>query len=214
MSEGWTEVLTDPHSFFERRGEEPSIRGPVAIIGTLAILGTLASLVTFQALSGAVTEDARGLLVGVQVFAGVVGLAIPFVIWLLYAVVFFVVSAFLDGEGPFRDVALLSAWGFLPRVLAAVVDLVATVVATGEVPAPTVTSPEEFGTYADQVATHPANVVASVIGIGLLLWSAYIWVAALQEARRLNRREAIIAVAVPVGIALLLRLSGLLGVAL
>lgn len=211
MSGGWQEVLTDPRSFFERMDEEPSVRGPVVIVGVLAVLGSLASVVTFQALAGRVPGDARGLLVAAGVFAVVVGLVVPFAIWLLYAVAFFVVSLFLDGEGSFRDVALLSAWGFLPRVFGALVSLVATVVATRQVTVPELTSPEQFRTFARAVAVHPANLAASVLGIGLLLWSAYIWVAALQESRRLDRGEAVIAVAIPVGIALLFRLLGLLG---
>ncbi|PSP79701.1 hypothetical protein BRC81_04155 [Halobacteriales archaeon QS_1_68_20] len=211
MAGGWTEVLTDPRTFFERRGEGPSIRGPVVIVGTVAVLGTVASLFTFQGLADAVAEDAGELLAGLQVFTAVVGFVLPFLVWLLYAVAFFVVSAFLDGEGSFRDVALLTAWGFLPQVLDALAGLVATVVATGEVTAPEVTSPEEFSAYADQVAAHPASVAATVLGIVLLLWSAYIWVAAVQESRGLDRGAAIITVAVPVAVALLFRTFGLLG---
>lgn len=205
------DVLTNPGSFFEREAEEPSVRAPVVIVGTVALLGTVSGVVTTQLLAGVFPEQARAFLFVVQLFVAVVGLVAPFVVWLLYAAAFFGISALLGGQGSFRQVALLSAWGFVPRVIGSLVESVAALVAASQLRPGELTSPADYQAFSDALAAHPANLAASVVGIGLLLWSASIWVAAVAEARRLDRREATVVVAVPVGIALLIRLSGLFG---
>lgn len=211
MNGGILQVLTAPRTFFEREGDDPSVRGPVLVVVLLAVLGALTQVVTFTETGHAFEGEIRDLLVVFQVFSAVIAVAVPFVVWLLYALAFFVVSMFLDGEGTFREVALLTAWGFLPRVFDAAISSVATVVAYRDTEVSDLSSPEAFMEFAGQVASHPANRAATVAGIALLFWSAYIWVPALQESRRLDRGEAVVTVAIPVAIALLWRLYGLLG---
>lgn len=204
-------VLTDPRLFFAREVEDPSVRKPAVVIGTLAVVGALSGAVIVREIGAAFPAEATGLLFAIQVFAASVALVAPFVVWLLYAVVFFGASALLGGEGSFRNVVLLTAWGFVPRVIEVAAEFAATLVAVRTTPAPDTFSAEAMETFSTQLSTHPAAVAASLLGIVLLFWSAYIWVAALRESRRLDRREAILAVAVPVAISLLLRAYGLLG---
>lgn len=202
------DVLRSPRAFFRREVEEPSAREPAVIVGTVALVGAGSRLVVTQMLAANLPEEVRALLFAVQLAVELVG---TFVVWLLYAAVFFGISALLGGEGSFRRVALLTAWGFVPRVIASLADFVASTVATRGIDPGELDSAADFQELSSQLAAHPAALAASVVGIVMLVWSAYIWVAAMQEARRLDRGEAIVTVAIPVGIALLIRLLGLLG---
>ena len=209
MSGGILQVLTAPRQFFAEEAESPSALYPAAIVASLAVLGLIQQAVAFSQVSGAFTGEFAEILLVVQAVVAVFTGALPFIVWLLYAVAFFVVSLFFDGEGSFRDVALLSAWGFLPRIAESVVGIAATVVAYQGQEVPPIEDPEAFTEFTAELASHPANVAASVVGLALLLWSAYVWVAAVQESRHLDRREATITVAVPVAVAVLFRLAGL-----
>jgi hypothetical protein len=209
MSGGILQVLTAPRQFFAAEAESPSALYPAAIVASLAVLGLIQQAVAFSQVSGAFTGELAEILLVVQAVVAVFTGALPFIVWLLYAVAFFVVSLFFDGEGSFRDVALLSAWGFLPRIAESVVGIAATVIAYQGREVPSIEDPEAFTEFTAELASHPANVAASVVGLALVLWSAYIWVAAVQESRHLDRREATITVAVPVAVAVLFRLAGL-----
>ena len=200
------DVLANPRSFFENEIEEPSVRTPVLIVASLAVLGVLSAIVTYVELIGVMTGEARTVFAILQMFNVIVAAVAPFFIWILYAGVFYVMSIPLGGEGSFRNVILLSAWGFIPRIAEGLLTLVATIVALQLLEFNTVATQEEFSQVIQEIGFHTAALTANAIGIGLLLVSAYIWVGAMETARNLTRRNAVITVAVPVLLALAFRM--------
>jgi hypothetical protein len=202
------QAITDPAAFFEGRGDHPGARGPALVVLAVGIVGLLSALPVFLFVYRSVPSGARGFfLVGAG--AGVVGALVgPFVIWLLYAGAFHLLTALFDAEGEFRDTFLLSGWGFLPRLLASLVSGAALLVAlTGASPAAT---PEATRTVAADLRGRPLVRAASAVGILTTLWSGYVWTHAVAAARSVSVREAAIAVAVPVTLAIAYSLFNLL----
>jgi len=214
MAARYLDVLTDPESFFERGEEAASPVVPVAVALVVGALGAVAAWLSFQATTEAFVRAGQG---GggaggglTAVFGGVavvVALATPFVAWLLYALVFHGITAVLDGEGSFTTTLVYAGWGLLPKVVGSLVGLATTWIVLDAVRPPAEVTPRTAQAYQQAIQNHPASLAGTVVGILLLLWSAYIWVAAVQHARDVERADAMIAVGVPVAIALVIRLG-------
>lgn len=212
---GSLDVLTDPASFFDREVASPRFGRPVAIVALLGVLPALTAGLVVYRLFGDV-DGGAGLGLIVFLVALVFFVVAAFAIWLLFAAAFYAVSAVMGGEGSFRELFLLVGWGFLPRLFGAVVQFAVGVVTVSRIrPLPAV--PEDPELLVDElsrsmagVAAGPLATLADLLGVAFLLWSAYIWIEAVRRSRSLDRRDATVAVGVPVLVALLLRLPGIL----
>ena len=200
-------LLTDPETFFDRYGTDPSLGGPAVLVAVIALLSAIAAGATVMKFSAAIPSGAQGVfLFGALIGAGF-AVVVPFISWLLYAIVFVVVTYFFDGEGEFRDLFALVGWGFAPKVLGAVVSVVLTLVVLQSLSIPA--DPASFQSFNQRLQQATLTRVSSVLGIVFTLWSAYIWIPAVQRARNVTRRQAIATVAVPVAVSILLTLFGL-----
>lgn len=198
------EALTSPASFFEREAADPGLRGPVAVVAVLAVAGAVGSIPTLQATLGAAPEGAAPFVLVGSVVGVLFGLVVPFVVWLLYALLFYALSSLFDGEGEFRDLFALVGWGFAPRVLAALVGAAVTFLL---LPAGGFSDPQAAGQFAQAVATDPLGIVSRAFGLLMTLWAAWVWTHAVAAARNLSRRDAAITVGVVVGAGVLLGLG-------
>lgn len=210
------DVLTDPKRFFSDAGEDPKARYPILILVVLSLVGTaFLGVFLFQVLQN--TEGGSGFAVVATLFVLIGQLIGNFLVWLVYALVFFALSAFMDGEGDFMETLVFTGWGFIPRIAGAVVSGVISLIAITGVTPPDIdfenpaAAQQEMIRFATEAGAGELNLISSLAGIVFLFWSAYIWVAAVEDARELDRQQAMIAVGIPVGIALLLRLNSLIG---
>jgi hypothetical protein len=212
MVQQYIEVLYDPESFFERGEEAASPIVPVLVAVFVGAVSAAAIWINFQQQSEMMSQAAGG---GQQAqsmmniaggIGAVVALVFPFLAWLLYAGIFHGISALLDGEGEFVTTVVYTGWGLVPKVLASTVNIAATWFVLNAVSVPSEVTAQSMQTYQQSIATHPGTVVAGLLSIVVLLWSAYIWVAAVQYARDVDREDAMITVGILVAILLLIRL--------
>lgn len=218
MIDALTTVLVHPNAFYEQRDESPSLLYPAVIVGTLGLLGSISSVLVLFAFGGGLPEGAQP---SFAVWA-IVGLGAafisPFISWLLYAIVFQVISYFFDGEGAFRETVVLSGWGFLPKIIGGLLSIGATFVVTQRVPSSDATGirvivpdgPQAMQQFSQQIQNDPVFQAVSVIGIALTLWSGYIWLFAVKHARNLSRNQALITVAILVLISIGITVGSLL----
>jgi hypothetical protein len=218
----YADLLTDPRSFFGRRSDDPSALYPVLIVLLMGALSAVAFWFSWQlvsefmasAASGAGGDpEVQGMMSTVRTVGAAFGIAVAvvqaFVAWLYYGLLFFGISALMDGEGDFKTTMLFTAWGFVPKLAELVVKVVGNYYISATVTVPETIDPENAQAAQDLVAGNPVAIILPLVGIVALLGCAYIWVGALQESRRLDRGEAIITVAIPVGLILLTRLWNL-----
>lgn len=209
------DIVTDPDGFFERRADDPGWLGPIGVVLVAGIISIVAALPSLQFMSSLFSGIQGGEMVATFTWVGAIvgGLLGPFIRWLLYGVAFFVVSAVaFDPDGSAGDLFALTGWGFVPTIPAAIVNGIASYFVFSGRQLPQNMSPQEIVQYSQSLQSDPALMVASAVGIVFLLWSAFLWTFAVKYARDLPFRDAAITVAVPVGIAVLFRLPGLLGV--
>ena len=152
--------------------------------------------------------DAGRLVAVVQAVSLVAALVSVLVAWTVYAAVFYAISAFFDGDGGFATLMKFVGWGYLPGVAsAAVTAVVQFVLYSGrEIPA----DPQAMARLTRSVQADPLFLAATAFGILVTLYQGYIWSHAVAVARDLDRRDALVTAAVPVGVSVLFSLSGFL----
>ncbi|SFR92933.1 hypothetical protein SAMN05216559_1184 [Halomicrobium zhouii] len=207
MFENVGTLLTNPGRFFDGRADDPSLKEPTLVVLSIVVISAISGAVTIYQFMQMVPENVQlFLLIG-----GIVGIVIgsvgPFITWLLYAVAFQIISYFFGGEGEFRDTFALTGWGFVPRIFGAILSLVATVyvIQTLQVSG----DPAAFQTFNSRLTQQTFYQLATGVGILFSLWSAYIWIPAVQRARNVTRNQAIVTVAIPVLFGILLTVGSL-----
>lgn len=197
-------ALTAPASFYPDEATDPDLRGPFLVVTAVAVVGLLGSVPVFQAVTGAVPAGARLFVLIGLVVGAVVGLAAPYVLWLVYALLFYGLSALLGGEGSFRDLFALVGWGFAPNVVSSLVGaaVTAVLISRGDL-----SDPQQLQELGRTLPTSPLGLLDRGVGLVMTLWSAWVWTHAVAAARELPLRRA----AVSVGLVVLAGLA--LGVA-
>lgn len=208
----WTTVLTDPGTFFQERRHDPRLAGPALIVLVIGILGLVSAVPGFYLIYDNAPQAAQVIVLAGLVIGAMVALVVPFAVWLVYALVFYVVSLMFDGRGEFKTLFVLIGWGFLPRILGSTVSIVVAFIALGGVPPPEYAQPAHQ--LQSPLRSDPLVRGASVFDILITLWSAYIWTHAVATTRDLTLREAAATVGIPVGISVLWTVSRLLGIPL
>lgn len=205
-------LFTDPDRFFAEHTPEPSIGYPAAIVLLVGIVRALGSIPALQATVEALPEEASAF-GGIAIASGIVfGFVGALLGWVLYAGAFHVISAVLyDADGEFRDTLAVTGWGFVPAIFAAIVSGIAAFLVFGDATMPSTTDPAQIQQFVDELRASEELFVASVLGIVFLLWQAFLWMFGLKHARGLTLQQAGVTVAIPVVLALLWRVYGLVG---
>lgn len=211
------EILSKPRSFFDEQVENPGLLIPTVIVllaALIAAAGTAPQVeLTGQFITSAAqsqgqqmnqsTADAIG------TFSSVFGIVFGFlgvlVTWMIFSVVFYAIARFVfGGNGSLGDTFAFTGWGYIPLLVSQVISTIAAyyVYAGATLPDNNQAAQAAF----QELQNDPALFIASIVGIVLLAWSGWIWTAGMEKLHDLSRRNAIITVGIPVGIALILRI--------
>lgn len=191
------DAVMSPASFFDHEAEDPSLRGPVIVVAVLALMGIVSSLPVFVSVTNTVTGDAQPFVFAALAVGVAVGAVVPFVVWFVYTLLFYGLSALFDGEGEFRKLFALVGWGFAPRVLASLTGAIVTALL---LPERGFSNPQAAQTFTQEAATSPIGIANRAFGLLMTLWAAWIWTHAVAASRDLSRRNAAITVGIVVGL--------------
>lgn len=197
-------LFDDADEFFRRRRRTSSHVGPLLIVSSLAVLEFVQHVFIEVAVASQMGAGRNAFLFApLSLFVHLYVLALPFAIWILYAVAFHVLSGILGGEGTFRRTVVLTGWGFLPRVPVKLLSVTATWFVIERVPEPQLGATYS---YLVQLQNHWLLAIPTAVGLVATVWALpdILWVYAVKHARNLERWQAIVAVNVPVGISILL----------
>ncbi|MEA1957771.1 MAG: Yip1 family protein, partial [Euryarchaeota archaeon] len=175
------EVLTNPNKFFEARmkGEE-SLKIPVLIISISGLIAGISAFLitgmTMGLLREALPPEAMGIastIGGIVAFIGAV--VVSFVIWVVFAAIFFGISSIFKGEGKFKRTLEFVGYGYIPMIFSGIISavLIYNFVSTAQIPV--VTDPAKTAEALEPLLKSPTMLLSSVIGILFMLWSANIW---------------------------------------
>lgn len=195
------DILLDPNGFLRRRADDPSMLGPVVLVALVGILSASSSFLLVQKVAGSLDSSVGSIVAVSGAIGSLIALFVVFVLWVVYAGAFHVISLVFDGEGDFRTTLALVGWGYVPAVFSALVSVALTYLVLQQVAAPT--DAASAATFQRQLQSNPLIVTSSVVGIVFTLWQGFIWTFAVRHARGLELREAALTVAGPVGLSVL-----------
>ena len=202
-----TNVLTNPDRFFaELSAKDTKLMTPFVIVLVAAIISAISAAMMMDVITPALPEEAAPLAGIIATISVVMGLSVMFILWLLYAGAFYVISMFFSGEGSFKRCLEFIGYGFIPMIVSAAIGL-----AVSSIVYPTIDfSVENPELLKQTLMQDPLMQASMVIGILLMLWSANIWIFGVKHARNLSARNALITVGVPVGLYLIYNISMLI----
>lgn len=213
-------LVTDPDSFFRDRTESASLRWPAAIVTAVALVGAASAAVelgpTLELTSRMFNEsqmDTIGPVFQViQIASLAFGIVFSYVLWVIYAAVFYGISVVFDGDGDFSTTLAVVGWGFLPNVFSSLASLAITHYRYNVVgiDLPANVTAESMQEVTRQLSTGPLLALSAAIGIVFTLWAAVLWTYGMKHARTLSLRNAALTVALPVVVSILFPLRTVL----
>ena len=202
------EVLTNPDGFFEKKmSEDINFKMPIVIILVMGIIGAISAITMMQKVMAELPSDAAQF-ASFGAIAGAIGAIIGvFVMWLIYTLVFHVISIVFKGEGEFKRVLEFVGYGFIPSIASGIIGLIAMRIALPTIQF-SIDNPELLQ---ESLMSNPMMQMSTTISVIFTLWSANIWIFGLIYSRNMSTKNAIITVGVPVGLLLIPTLYSLFG---
>ncbi|MFC6992359.1 Yip1 family protein [Haladaptatus sp. GCM10025707] len=200
------DLVTNPDAFFRAEAESPRLWGAAGVVLLAGVVGAITSFLLLSRILTALPADVGPAVALLSYTFGVGGaLVTQFVVWVLFAVVFHVISIVFDGEGDFRKTLALTGWGFVPAIFGGLLGLGAMYLALQGIPSPT--TPEAIEPFTLAVTRSSVLQVAGLVGIAFTLWSAFLWAFAVKYARHVTLGQGILIVALPVAVSIALTLA-------
>ncbi len=205
METGFLRVLFDPGRFFENRMRgEPSLKVPALIALVIGVIGAVSVALAANIFVGILPAEAQAigvLMVGVAAVVAVIG---GFLMWIIYGVIFYVISMAFKGEGSLARTLEVTGYGLLPQIFSGIIGAILSYQIIANLTLPVARTPEEITAVTENLAqimaTDPLAQIAGVVTILFLVWSANIWIFGMKHARNLSTRNAALTVGIPVGL--------------
>jgi len=196
------EILTNPDKFFEAKMEEEvSLKIPALIVLIIGIISGIGAYfmggLTAEMLSGTVPPEAQAFLSFIPISTAITAVIVSFIIWVVFAAIFFGISCIFKGEGKFKRTLEFVGYGYIPMIFSGIIGaiLMYNIVSTAHIPV--VTDPAKMAEAFEPLMKSPMMQLSYAISILFMLWSANIWVFGLKHARNLTTKNALITVAIP-----------------
>ena len=201
------EILLRPEVYFRSYSlEEKGWKFPLLVVLCIGILAGIAGWLTSSMVLPLLPPEARsmGPLLGIIGFMGAI--LVIFISWMIYALVFYILSYILKGTGSFKETLAVVGIGYLPQVFG---TLLTTIIMVVYLPTIRITS---LAGIEDAMRSSPMVMMSGILGLIFLLWSANIWIFGIAKVRSLEKKQAILVVGLPVLISLIYTLATTIGV--
>jgi hypothetical protein len=208
MKYSFFEVLIKPGEFFKAAiAEKESFKIPGLILLVLGIV----SAINAYLIGGVTGKMMAGLMPGMEsiiAISTIIGAFLGiFVFWVVWAGVFYLVSIVFKGQGTFKRSVEFVGYGYLPQIFGGILCSIVVLMYIPRVIVPRITSaatqdPQLIQDAIKALMHDPVMMEMSqitlLISIVFLLWSANIWISAIQHSRNLSSRDAALCVGIPV----------------
>jgi len=216
METGLLRVLLNPGRFFEGRMQgEPSLKVPALIALVIALIGAVSTIPMMDITMAMLPAEMQGLGLLIAVFSAAIAFVGGFLAWIIYGVVFYIVSMIFKGQGSLSRTLEFTGYGLIPQVFGGIIGTYFSYRLLSGLHIPPMTSPEQMVAFSENLVTilttSPLAQIAGIVSILFTLWSANIWIFGMKHARNLSTRDAALTVGIPVGLYTLYMLITLSG---
>ena len=216
METGLLRVLLDPGHFFEARMQGgPSLKVPALIALVIALIGAVSTIPMMDITMAMLPAEMQGLGLLIAVFSAAIAFVGGFLAWIIYGVVFYIVSMIFKGQGSLSRTLEFTGYGLIPQVFGGIIGTYFSYRLLSGLHIPPMTSPEQMVAFSENLVTilttDPLAQIAGIVTILFMVWSANIWIFGMKYARNLSTRDAALTVGIPVGLYILYLLITLTG---
>ena len=216
MDTGFLRVLFDPGRFFEARmQEEPSLKVPALIAIVIGLIGAVSVIPMTDLTMAMLPAEMQGLGLLMTVISAAIAFIGGLLAWVIYGVIFHVVSMIFKGQGSLNRTLEFTGYGLLPQVFGGIIGTYFSYRLLSGLSIPSMTSPEQMVEFSENLVavltTSPLAQIAGLVSILFLVWSANIWIFGMKHARSLSTRDAVLTVGIPMGLYILYMLITLTG---
>ena len=207
------DLLFRPAVFFSGRleGDKPGLKMPIAIVLLYGIVGAVSAVYVSSLTMAMMPSEIASMgtfLLGIGVVVAFIG---ALLIWFIVAAVFHGVSALRGGKGDFQRTLAVAGYGSLPMVFGTIISSIIVYFYLSGITVSPVSDPMQINVVLTELMSSPSMVMAGIIPLVFVIWSANIWVFGMQEARGLSTKDALITVGIPVLIYCLITLFSQIG---
>ena len=202
-----TNVLINPNRFFEERSkEEISLKMPFLIILIIGIISAISAYISNSAIMEnlPVPAEAKPFMAITSIVTLITTPLIFLLFWLIYSGAFQGISILFKGEGEFKRTLEFTGYGFMPSIFSSIISLIVTYYYVAPALSNIQFSMDDPALLQESIQqammANPAMVASTILGTLFTIWSANIWIFGVKHARGLSTRDALISVAIPVGI--------------
>lgn len=208
-------VLFNPDWFFGEKSEEKvSLRMPFLIVLINGIFAAASSILVMNKVMASLPPDIAPFMAAGAAIGAIGGLIGVFLYWLILAGVFYLISCLFDSDGSFKRTFEFVGYGFLPMIFSSFVALLVwySILPSIEF---SLQDPQLMQqSMMQMMVNNPFLLMSQIIGILCTLWSGYIWIFAVKNARKMATKNASIVVGVPVGLYVLYTIYNFVSMAL
>ena len=207
------DLLFRPAVFFSGRleGDKPGLKMPIAIVLLYGIVGAVSAVYVSSVTMAMMPSEIASMgtiLLGIGAVVAFIG---ALLIWFIVAAVFHGVSALRGGKGDFQRTLAVAGYGSLPMVFGTIISSIIVYFYLSGITVSPVSDPMRINVVLTELMSSPSMVMAGIIPLVFVIWSANIWVFGMQEARGLSTKDALITVGIPVLIYCLITLFSQIG---
>jgi hypothetical protein len=208
MKHSIIDLLIRPCAFFQNAmNDQESLKFPALVVLAVGIAGAMYGYLigglTGQLLGG-IIPGMGTIIVLSTVLSALIG---TFIFWGIWAGVMYAFSFIFKGNGTFRRTLEFTGCGYLPQLFGTLITFIIALYYIPRIHVPQLSAAAaqnpDLVTEAIKALMHdPAMMELSqitlIISMVFLLWSANIWIFAMQHSRKLSPRDAALCVGIPV----------------
>lgn len=196
-------MLTKTHDridlFLREEGMFGRLRRPSLLLVVTGLAWAAQSVAVYYALGTDQTEVANAITIEfiIQFFK-------PFIIWILMTVVFYVLLKISGAKVRINRLFKLVGWGFVPFIFTGIIFSVGKYVGFQDVAVPgfvqvgvLASERDAYEVMVAQTAGDPIVVLTTVIGLGFVLISGYLWGIAVHNSTTLDQPKSWIISGIP-----------------
>ncbi|MDG6249807.1 YIP1 family protein [Methanocalculus sp.] len=199
-------ALFRPEEFFgELSKEEAAFAVPFGIVIIYSILSAVAGYQMAALMAPMYDVALEGYGGVIAIFGAIGGFVGGIMVWIVAAVLFYLVSMAFHGEGSMKKVLEAVGYGMAPLIAAAGIGIAYLAMVADQVVAPvirdimdTTVAEEAVEAFMNQPVMADFTLLQTFLSVVFMIWAANIWYYGIRHARKLKARDAGITVIIPV----------------
>ncbi|GAA5261366.1 YIP1 family protein [Methanocalculus sp. MC3] len=199
-------ALFRPEEFFgELSKEEAAFAVPFGIVIIYSILSAVAGYQMAALMAPMYDVALEGYGGVIAIFGAIGGFVGGIIVWIVAAVLFYLVSMAFHGEGSMKKVLEAVGYGMAPLIAAAGIGIAYLAMVADQVVAPvirdimdTTAAEEAVEAFMNQPVMADFTLLQTFLSVVFMIWAANIWYYGIRHARKLTARDSGITVIIPV----------------